>query len=135
MRRIFCSVALVLAVPALAADEKPEVRFLKGVRPAEAANPGPPVPVEIKSAAELEKSRALDAADRAAAKKAVNFDKEKLVLMAWSGSGGDRLAPELVTADKKLTAVFKYTAGFTDDLRRHAYAFAVPRDAAVEVKK
>ena len=55
------------------------------------------------------------------------------MVFVWSGSGGDKLAGALVKRGG--TAAFTYTPGETDDVRRHALAFAVPKDATVEVKK
>lgn len=134
MRSVLCAVVMLAAIPAFA-DDKLEVRLLKDVKPKESEKYGEPKPVEITTADELAKSTAFDDANRDAVKKAVNFDKEKLVVLAWSGSGQDRITPELKTTNKKLTAVFTYSAGATDDLRRHAFAFAVPKDAKVEVTK
>jgi hypothetical protein len=141
MKSVMCAVAVVLAgaVPAVrvsAEDKKPEVRPLKDVKFAESEAFGVPKPLVISTADELAKSKAFaDDAGREAAKKQVDFATEKLVVFAWSGSGRDRLTPELKTDGKKVTAVFAYKVGETDDLRRHAVAFVVPKDATVEVRK
>jgi hypothetical protein len=136
MRGVFCAAAVLLAVPAFA-DDKPAVRALdlKGVTVVQPKDfGGPPKPVEIKTAEELAKSAAFaDDASRDAVKKQMDFSKEKLVVFAWSGSGQDRIAGELDKDGK--AATFAYTAGFTDDLRRHALVFTVPKDAAVKVAK
>jgi hypothetical protein len=84
-------------------------------------------PTAIKSADDLAKSPALkDSAD--AIKKEVDFDTQKLVFFAWSGSGGDKIAP-----DAKTAGTFTYTAGLTRDLRPHVHLFVVPKDAEVKV--
>lgn len=119
----------------LAADEKPEVRRLPEVQPLASEEYGISAPLEITSAEELAQSPAFDATGRAAAKKAVNFAKEKLVVFAWSGSGRDQLTAELQTRGPKRVAVFRYRMGETDDLHRHTQAYAVPKDASVELKK
>ena len=66
-------------------------------------------------------------------KKQVNFDNQQLVYFAWSGSGGDKLAPDLKTADKKTTAEFALTRGLTRDFRQHIHLYVVPKDAEVKV--
>jgi hypothetical protein len=135
MRTATLTAALLLVVP-LSADDKPGVRALdlKGVRVVESKDFGAPKPAEVKTADELAKS-ALFADGRDAIKKQLDFSKEKLVVFVWSGSGRDKLTPELKTVDKKVVAVFTYKVGETDDLRRHALVFAVPKGATVEVKK
>ena len=137
MRTAMLTAALFLAAP-LSADDGPAVRALdlKGVRVVSVEDFGEPKAVEVKTDEDLAKSTMFTDADgRDAIKKQLDFTKEKLVVFAWSGSGGDKLTPELKTADKKTVAVFAYAAGKTFDLRRHALVFAVPKDAAVEVKK
>lgn len=69
-----------------------------------------------------------------AIKKEVNFQKEKVIFFAWSGSGQDKLVfDKLEKGDKGSEAVFKYTAGFTRDLRSHFHLFIVPKDATHKV--
>lgn len=117
-------------------NDKPAVRTLdlKGVKFVHPPGAQPPTPTEIKSAEELTRATAFeDDASREAIKKQVDFTREKLVVFVWSGSGQDKLTPELKTEGKKTMAVFVYKAGATEDLRRHGLVFAVPRDA--EVKK
>jgi hypothetical protein len=137
MKSVMCAVAAVLfAVPTVACEGPPDVRALatKGVTFDDSKGGSEPKPVEIKTAEELAKSPLFaDAAGRDEVKKQVDFAKEKLVVCAWSGSGGDKLGGELVKRGG--TAQFTYTAGLTDDLRHHAHVFAVPKDAKVEMKK
>ena len=140
MKRLMCAAAVLIAfaVPAVPGAEKPDpgLRPLTDVKLAQSEAVGAPKPVEIASADELAKSKAFaDDASRDAAKKQVDFAKEKVVVFAWSGSGRDRLTPELKTDGKKTAVVFTYRAGETDDLRRHGAAFVVPKDAVIEVKK
>jgi hypothetical protein len=128
MRLAAVIVAALFAAPVFAED-KPAVKeiptkdlkitFPRGGKPTE--------PTEIKTADELAKSAALkDAADDI--KKQVNFEKEKLVVFAWGGSGGDR-----IVADEKTAGTFNLTRGLTRDFRMHTKLFVVPKDAAVKV--
>lgn len=134
MKSVTFAAALLVAVPAFAED-KAEVRLLKDAKPLPSRAPGQPKAVEITSADELAKSPAFDAATRDVIKKAVNFDKEKVVAFAWGGSGQDKLIPALKTVDDKRAAVFTYMPGAIDDFRMHSLAFVVPKDAKVEVRK
>jgi hypothetical protein len=139
----FLSLLAVLAIAFFAPaqdktkdKDKPAVRALdlKGVKLVLPERLTEPKPVEIKSAEELAKAKEFaDDAGRDAAKKQVDFAKEKLVVFAWAGSGQDKLTPNLAADGKKV--VFTYKAGATDDFARHGHVFVVPRDAAVEVKK
>lgn len=136
MKSVMCAVvAVLLAVPVFACgDAPPDVRVLasKGVTFNDSKD-NAPKPVEIKSADELAKSPLFaDDDGRKEIKKQVNFEKEKLVVFVWAGSGQDKLTGELVKRGG--TALFTFKAGLTDDLRRHAHVFAVPKDAKVEMK-
>lgn len=130
MRNAVC--ALVLLAGAASAEDKPAVRELaiKGVTGKYDNVGGAPKPVEVTSADELAQVKQLaDDASRDALKKQLDFAKEKLVLCVWQGSGRDRL---VLGGDAK-EATLTYSAGETDDLRRHLRAFAVPKDAKVKV--
>ena len=83
-------------------------------------------PTTFASAEELDK--AIPGAD--AVKKKVDFTKEKLVLFAWGGSGGDKLEGKL--SDDGKIATFTYNGGLTRDFRRHVHLYVLPKDAAVE---
>lgn len=121
-----------LLVPALtAADTDPKPVKARALTAANLPGGLGKVETPLRFASEKELAvRVPDAAQRAAIVKQVDFEKEHLVLFSWSGSGGDKLAP---TEGKPGEAAFVYTAGFTDDLRRHAHLFAVPAKAKVLV--
>jgi hypothetical protein len=83
-------------------------------------------PTVVRSKAELEK--AIDNKEvRDEILKAVKFDQDYLVVFAWSGSGGDRVAFEVAKGAKGNEVVFKRTFGRTDDLREHRKVFAIPK--------
>jgi hypothetical protein len=135
MRRC-AALALFLVASAAGAGDKPSVRplDLKAVKLTHAGNA--PEAAVAGFPEELAKVKALaDAAGRDAVAKQVDFAKEKVVVFAWQGSGGDRLVPELKTDGGKVIAVFTYSPGATDDLRPHGFAFSIPKDAVAEVKK
>jgi hypothetical protein len=120
---------LFVVAPLFAADDKPAVKEIptKDLKVAFLKGGNATKPTEIKTADELAKSAALkDAAD--AIKKQVNFEKEKLVLFSWGGSGRDK-----ITADEKAPGTFKLTRGLTRDYRMHIHLFVVPKDAVVKV--
>ena len=83
-------------------------------------------PVVVRSKAELEKAIG-NKEVREAILKAVKLDQEYLVVFAWGGSGGDRLAFEVVKGAKGAEVVFKRRPGLTDDLRAHRKVYAIPR--------
>lgn len=124
-----------LAAPVLAAEDKPVVKELPTkdlkVTPARGGKAGEPT--EIKSADDAAKNAVLkDAADDV--KKLVNFDKEKLLVFAWAGSGQDKVAVTGETKDGKTVVTVTYTPGLTRDLRQHVKLFVVPKDAEVAKK-
>ena len=130
------ALALFLVASAAGAGDKPSVRALdlKAVKLTHAGNA--PEAAVAGSAEELAKVKALaDETSRGAVAKQVDFAKEKVVVFAWSGSGGDRLVPELKTDGGKVLVTFTSAAGATDDLREHGFVFAVPKDAVVIIKK
>jgi hypothetical protein len=120
---------------ALAADDKPIVKEiptkdLKLVFPKSGKATEPTI---FTAADDVAKSPVVGgAADEI--KKQVNFEKEKLVVFAWGGSGGDKLATDITTADKKTTAVFTLTRGLTRDFRQHIHLYIVPKNAEVKVE-
>lgn len=138
MRTALLAAALI-AAPAVAADDKPLVKEL----PTKDLKLAPPPddggvsfggPAVVASAAELEKNPVLkDAA--AEVKKLIDFDKQKLLVFAWSGSGQDKVAVTAEVKDGKTALAVTYTPGRTRDLRQHVKLFAVPKDAELPVKK
>ncbi len=136
MKSLMCVVAVLVAGSALAGDHPPEVRALVAVGAKFELNKCSEVsnPLELTSADELMKAHVFgDEASRALVARQVDFATEKLVVFAWSGSGGDTLDGKLVRRGG--TAEFTYTAGRTADLRTHGAVFAVPKDVKVQVKK
>jgi hypothetical protein len=92
----------------------------------------PTEPVAVNSAEEL--GRAIpDEAAVAAVRKAVDFDKEKVVYFAWSGSGQDRITAATATGPRGAEVTFTYAPGRSRDVRPHAKLFALPKDAAYKV--
>jgi len=71
-----------------------------------------------------------DEAARKAIGKQVDFDKQELLLFAWSGSGRDRLRVS-VRAGKGggKEHVFAYERGLTRDFRPHTKLFAIEKGA------
>lgn len=87
-------------------------------------------PAAVTSVEELGKNPVVGgAADEI--KKQVNFDKEKLLVFAWAGSGQDAVAVTAAEKDKKTVLTVTYTPGRTRDLRQHVKLFVVPKDAEV----
>ena len=125
--------ALFLAAPLLAADDKPVVKEIPTqdlkLKVPKGGRPTPPA--VITSAEELMKCPVCgDEAE--AIKKHVDFDKEKLLVFAWSGSGQDKLAVTGETKDGKSIVTPTFTPGRTRDLRPHVKLFVVPKDADVK---
>jgi hypothetical protein len=138
MRPVATLAVLLAASAAVAADDKDKaaikpipttdlkLTFPKAGKPTE--------PAVIGSADELAKNEVVGGS-AAELKKQVDFAKEKLVVFAWGGSGGDRVAADgLKTDGGKTTAAFALTRGLTRDFRMHFALFAVPKDAEVKVE-
>lgn len=102
--------------------KSPKIGVKKGAQPADAA--------KITSKAELEQLIP-DEPTREAIAKLIDFEKSYLLIFAWAGSGGDKIA----AADEKGEAVFTVTRGKTKDLRQHLRVFAVAKDAKWSVAK
>lgn len=125
--------AVFLAAPALAADDKPVVKEI----PTKDLKVKPPrggkatEPTVITSADELAKCPVCGGEAEAIGKQ-VDFDKEKLLVFAWSGSGQDKVAVTGETKDGKTTVTPTFTAGRTRDFRPHVKLFVVPKDADVK---
>ncbi len=69
-----------------------------------------------------------DAATRKKVMDAIDFKTHVLLVFAWQGSGGDRLAAA-VTEDVPQEVRFALKAGATDDTRQHVQLFAVKKEA------
>jgi len=91
-------------------------------------------PQVIESLDEL-KSQVDDEKARKQIAEQVDFDKQKLLLFRWSGSGQDKLAIDLKETDKQQTATVTYKRGRTRDLRPHTYLFVLPKDAEWQLAK
>jgi hypothetical protein len=90
-------------------------------------------PTMIATAEELAKNPILKDADDDI-KKQIDFDKQKLVLFAWSGSGGDKVTASIGADSNKMSIVYvEYIRGSTRDLRMHVRLYVVPKDLKVEV--
>jgi hypothetical protein len=90
-------------------------------------------PTTISSTEELAKNPTVkDAAHDI--KKQIDFEKEKLIVFAWSGSGGDKVTASIgADSNKKPIVYVEYIRGLTRDLRMHVRLFIVPKDLKVEV--
>lgn len=61
--------------------------------------------------------------------RSIDFEKEKLLVFAWAGSGRDKVSVTDETKDGKTLLKINYTPGLTRDLRQHAKLFVVPKGA------
>jgi hypothetical protein len=131
MRYAVLVAVVVLAAPAIGED-KPAIKEIatKDLKLVIPETGKVTQPAEIKTAEELAKSPVVGK-EADTVKKQIDFSKEKLVVFAWSGSGGDRVAGGLNKDGK--TAEFTYTGGLTFDLRQHSRLYVVPKDATVKV--
>lgn len=127
--------AVLMTVSLAVADDtdKPTVRPIPTAR-LKLAFPDKPgratEPVAITSAEELARNPVLkDAADEL--QKLVNFEKEKLLLFAWQGSGQDKVTLSIGSEGGRSFVYGEYIRGFTRDLRQHLRLFAVPKDLKV----
>jgi len=64
----------------------------------------------------------------------VDFNRQHVLLFAWSGSGRDKLTYEVLESVPEQVA-FTYQPGRTRDLRRHAYAFALRNDVTWKMRR
>ena len=129
-----CSISvsvLALAAAALAVEPKESAVRSLDVKVEGPAKGRVAQPVAIRSADELAKAIA-DEAAVAAVKKAVDFEKEQVVYFAWSGSGQDKITFESAGGAAP-TVTVTYTPGRTRDVRPHAKLFALPKDATYKV--
>ncbi len=82
-------------------------------------------PIEIASAKDLANAVSQEKSREQIAKQ-VDFDKEKLLLFAWSGSGRDRLEYWTTGEGDEQQVQFQRKPGFTRDFVRHVQLFAIP---------
>jgi len=64
----------------------------------------------------------------------VDFERQHVLLFAWSGSGRDKLTYDILDSAPEQIA-FTYTPGRTRDLRRHTYAFALRDDLTWKMRR
>lgn len=62
----------------------------------------------------------------------VDFKKQKVVLIAWRGSGGDRLESKLITAGMKQTLQLKRVGGRIKNLASHCHVLVMPASVEYE---
>jgi len=131
--------ALLLCLVTLAAGDGKEEIVVTEISladvPAAIVQGKPTMPTTITTAEELAKVFA-DESVAARIKKDIDFEKQKLVYFAWSGSGQDKLTHSIVKDekdDKKEVVKFQYHPGRTRDLRGHHKLYALPKDAAFVV--
>lgn len=89
-------------------------------------------PKEIKSAKEL--TSALPEAVAKEVAKEVDFDKQLVLVFAWSGSGQDKVTAK-EDAENKGNVIFQYRPGRTRDLRPHVHVFAVRKDSKWKIQR
>jgi hypothetical protein len=91
-------------------------------------------PTEVKTAEELAKNPVVGASAEEI-NKHIDFEKQKLVVFAWGGSGGDRVTASVgAGSDGKPLVFAEYLRGKTRDLRQHVKLYAVPKDLKVVVE-
>jgi hypothetical protein len=114
-------------------DDNPEVREipLKGLKCVFPEKPGGvKKPEVITSAAQLAESPTLaGAADEL--RKHVNFETERLVLIAWRGSSADKFTIDAQLTEAKLVLTFKVTSGTPADLHKHTRLFVVSKEVGI----
>ena len=135
MRYATSVIAITLIAGTLVAEEKKDTSSV--VRPLDVEVTGPAngkatAPVVIASADELAKALGDDkAAD--AVRKLVNFETEKVLYFAWSGSGKDQITYQVDDGKPGPEVTFVYTRGLTRDFRPHRKLFAIPKAATHKV--
>jgi hypothetical protein len=128
-------VAFTLFAGTLVGDEKKDTS--SAVRPLDVELTGPATgkataPVVIESADDLAKALG-DSKAAEAVRKLVNFETEKLLYFAWSGSGKDQITYQVADGKGAPEVAFTYTRGLTRDFRPHRKLFAVPKAATHKV--
>jgi len=128
LRKCLLTTACLIVPLGLWAGEPGKLRELdaKGAK-IELIKGGATKPLVITNADEFDK--AIPGAD--AIKKQIDFGRDKMLLFAWGGSGGDKLSAKMSEDGK--TATFTYSPGLTRDFRRHVHLFAVPKAAEFKI--
>lgn len=132
--------AVLVSSAALADDkdkgkDKPTVRAIPTKDLKVTAQRGGKVsePASVTSEEELAKSPVVGpAADDL--KKLIDFQKEKLLVFSWSGSGEDVVTLSIGAEGKDSIVYGEYIRGRTKDLRTHVRLFAVPKDLKVVIE-
>ena len=84
-------------------------------------------PLVLKSHAQCQKY--FSAENLAKLLKQVDFDRQVVLVLAWKGSGQDRLKANVLESSPEQVR-FSYFPGKTKDLRPHSYVFAVRSDVS-----
>ncbi len=135
MRSCAMLIALFVAPMLCAEDDKPPAKDipLKDLKIAFPAKPGGLKTSEVVTSTEqLSKSAALKSAEDDI-KKHVNFDKEKLVFVAWLGASDDKFTMSMKTVESKPVIAFRVVSGVRTDQYKHTRLFVVPKDIGLDV--
>ena len=136
MRTCAILIALFAASALIAADDKPPAKEIpcKDLKIAFPAKPGGiKTPEVVTTAEQLSKSAALKGAEDDI-KKQIDFEKEKLVFVAWLGASDDKFMMEPTTIESKPAIAFRVVSGKRTDQYKHTRLFVVPKDIALDVK-
>lgn len=90
-------------------------------------------PMEISSMAALEKAFGEDKAKELS--RHIDFEKQKMMVFRWAGSGQDELFASVEGKDDGQELVFGYRGGMTRDLRQHAKYYIVDKASDWSVTK
>ena len=140
MRACAILAALCVGPALLTADEKkdakPTVKEIptKDLKLTIPEKGKPTEPTTITSAGDLAKNEVVGkAADDI--KEQIDFNKQKLLVFAWHGSGQDRMTASIGAEGKDLIVFVEFLPGKTKDFRPHTRLFAVPKDLKVVVDR
>ncbi len=139
-----CALFFCLVSPAPAEDEPPLFQEIEGLTVPQVKFPegdGVAIPgaFELQKPLEIVKRKELKAIfgkgkDMMLLRKRVDFEKQKMLLFRWNGSGKDSLTVRPAGKDQaKPKLFFDYAPGLTRDARFHAKMFLMPKDAQWEV--
>ena len=90
-------------------------------------------PMEISSTNELEKAFGEENAKELS--KQIDFEKQKMLVFRWAGSGQDELFASVEGEEEGQELVFGYRGGMTRDLRQHARYYIVDKASDWSVTK